>query len=69
MQTSIVTHDDELRTRLQRLAWHARHHARTAEEALQVENLCDAVVHGVVSKRTAYEALSALRGQQQGAGA
>jgi predicted RNA-binding protein associated with RNAse of E/G family len=67
MRTSIVTHDDELRARLQRLAWHASKHARTPKEAVQVDSLCDAVARGLVSKRHAYEALSALRGQQQAA--
>lgn len=65
MRTSILTAEDELRERLRRLAWHACRHARTTQEALQVAGLCEAVNRGVVSKREAYEALSALRCQQQ----
>jgi hypothetical protein len=65
MRTSIVTFEAKTRARLQRIAWHARHHARDETEAIQVDQLCEAVAGGHVSTSAAYQALSSLRCQQQ----
>lgn len=67
MPASVLTFERRARERLQALAWHARRHARDGREAVQVEQLIQAVADGHVSSQSACEALSALRGQQQAA--
>jgi hypothetical protein len=62
---SVLTFESHARARLQRLAFHARLHARTSKERAQVEQLCDAVLAGHVQATDAVAALRALRGAQQ----
>jgi hypothetical protein len=64
MRTSVLSFEDRLRQRLRRLASHARQHARTGQEADEIERLCQAVWEGHVSPRAALDALSSLRSEQ-----
>lgn len=59
-----VTFDSRARERFHNLAWHARYHARTGQEAVQVERVVDAVRNGALAVSDGHAALSALREQQ-----
>lgn len=61
----VATHDALARRRLHNLAWHARYHARTGREAIEVERVVTAVRTGHLTVRDAHLALAALRKDQQ----
>jgi hypothetical protein len=64
MRTSVTTFDERARQRFHALAYHARYHARTDTEAVEVERVVAAVRLGAVCARDGHAALSALRREQ-----
>jgi hypothetical protein len=64
MRTSVTTFDSRARQRFHALAYHARYHARTDAEAVEVDRVVAAVRAGALCARDGHAALSALRRDQ-----